>query len=68
MNKIRRNTLTVRVLDNEHEDFLKHTSKKYSTTLRALIRFYNNNITPEDMKYKPEERIRRIAARTPNED
>ena len=39
-NKKLRNSLTVRVDDKDHDDFIKLTGVKYSPTLRQLIKDY----------------------------
>ena len=33
-----RNSLTVRLTDKDHDDFIKITGRQYSTTLRTLIK------------------------------
>lgn len=58
-----RNSLAVRLNDDDYERFMKTTGKKYSDTLRELINAYSALYDPEDGKLKVKDRVQRVIRR-----
>lgn len=63
MKKIKRNTVTVRLSDEDHEAFLRYAGKTYSPTLRELIKLYAHHSQPEDISIPPEKRVKTVIER-----
>jgi len=59
----KRNSLAVRLIDKDHENFLETTGKNYSETLRALINLYSQHFQPEDANLPVTERILAVMKR-----
>jgi len=58
-----RNSLAVRLDDLEYKKFMGNTGKKYSETLRELIKVYNANSLPSDKNLKVVKRIPTVLRR-----
>ena len=59
----KRNSLAVRLIDKDHENFLESTGKNYSETLRALINAYSQLFKPEDLLLPLPERVTTVMKR-----
>ncbi len=59
----KRNSLAVRLNDNDHENFLKTTGRNYSETLRELINTYSSLYKPSDSQLSTKKRVNTVLKR-----
>ncbi len=60
---VRRNSLTVRLNDDEHRAFMETVGKRYSDTLRALINQYVQHYRLVDADLRPVDRVKKVMKR-----
>lgn len=59
----KRNSLAVRLTDEDYNGFLKTTGRQYSETLRALMKAYADNFVDTDMELPLRDRVTTVLGR-----